>query len=295
MPCYALTVDVPDLEADDVAALLLDQGGLGAEVRDGSIEPMPGARLPALGRAHVLAFFATRGEAEEATRALGLAGRIAEIADQDWGESWKKDLAPFSVGRVFIRPSWIAAASPPGAVEVVLDPGMAFGTGTHPTTALCLEGLCELLGGAPGPDVLDVGTGSGLLAIAAKKLGAIRVVGTENDAVALRVAQENADRNGVVLELRLEDPDAVPGRFPVVVANILANTLVALAPGIAARLAAGGTLLLAGVLADQEDEVRSAYLAAGLTPDRDRDRSKGEWRLLALRAPHLRSPKASPR
>jgi ribosomal protein L11 methyltransferase len=292
MPSYALTVDVPDLDADDVAALLLDQGALGAEIRDGSIEPMPGAPLPARGRAHVFAFFAARGDAEEASTALGLAGSIAEIADQDWGESWKKDLAPFSVGPVFIRPSWIAAAPPPGAVEVVLDPGMAFGTGTHPTTALCLEALCELLGGAPGADVLDVGTGSGLLAIAAKKLGAGRVVGTEDDPVALRVAEENAYRNGIALELRLEDPDTVAGHFPVVVANILASTLVALAPGIAARLAPGGTLLLAGILAGQEDEVRAAYLAAGLLADRDRERSKGEWRLLALQAP---GPKARPR
>ncbi len=292
MTSYALTVDVPDLDADDVAALLLDQGALGAEVRDGSIEPMPGVPLPAPGRARVSAFFTARGEAEEAATALGVAGSIAEVADQDWGESWKKGLAPFSVGRVFIRPSWIAAAPPPGAVEVVLDPGMAFGTGTHPTTALCLEALCELLGGAPGADVLDVGTGSGLLAIAAKKLGAGRVVGTEDDPVALRVAEENAQRNGVALELRLEAPDAVAGRFPVVVANILANTLVALAPGIAARLARGGTLLLAGILAGQEDEVRSAYLARGLSADRDRERSKGEWRLLALRAP---IPKARPR
>jgi len=284
MHSYALTVDVPEIDADDVAALLLDRGALGAEVRDGSIKPMPGVSLPAPGRAHVSAFFAARGEAEEAATALGVAGSIAEVADQDWGESWKKGLAPFSVGRVFIRPSWIAAAPPPGAVEVVLDPGMAFGTGTHPTTALCLEALCELLGGAPGADVLDVGTGSGLLAIAAKKLGADRVVGTENDPVALRVAEENAGRNGVALELRLEEPDAVTGHFPVVVANIVANTLVALAPGIAARLARGGTLFLAGILAGQEDEVRSAYLATGLIADRDRERSKGEWRLLALRA-----------
>ncbi len=293
MPSYALSVDVPQVDADDVAALLLDQGALGAEVRDGSIQPMPGAPRPPQGRAQVLAFFTARSEAEEAACALGLAGSIAEIADQDWGESWKKDLAPFSVGRVFIRPSWTTAPPPPGAAEVVLDPGMAFGTGTHPTTALCLEALGELLAGAPGADVLDVGTGSGLLAIAAKKLGARRVVGTEHDAVALRVAAENADRNGVVLELRLQEPEAVPGRFPVVVANILANTLVALAPGIAARLAPGGTLLLAGVLAGQEDEVRTAYLEAGLTADRERERSKGEWRLLALRAPHL--VEASPR
>ena len=241
MPSYALTVDVPESEADDLAALLLEEGAAGAEVRDGSVLPMPDAPRPAPGRALVVAFFAARDQADAAAAAVGVQGAIAELADQDWGERWKEGLVPFSVGRVFIRFSWAAAALPPGAVEVVLDPGMAFGTGTHPTTALCLAGLDALLASAPAADVLDVGTGSGLLAIAARKLGAGRVAATENDPDALRVAEENAQRNGVAIELHLAPPSAVPGSFPVVVANILANTLVDLAPQIAARLAPGGT------------------------------------------------------
>ncbi len=285
MPSYAITVEVPEGDADDCAALFLDQGARGAEVHDGSIAPMPGAPRPSFGRAYVVAFFEAREEAEAAGDALGMAGSIAEVPDQDWGESWKEGLAPAVVGCVFVRPSWISAQPPPGTVEVVLDPGMAFGTGTHPTTQLCLEALGELLREEPGSDVLDVGTGAGLLAIAAKKLGAARVVGTEEDVVALRVAEENADRNGVVLELRLEPPGAVPGLFQIVVANILANTLVALAPAIASRLAKGGTLLLAGILGGQEEEVRAAYVDQGLTRFRACERSRGEWRLLALRAP----------
>ena len=285
MPSYALTVDVPRLEADDVAALFLEEGARGAEIREASIAPMPGAPRPRIDRAYVLAFFASRGEAEAAAAALGLRGEIAEIADRDWGESWKEGLAPFAIGRVFVRPSWIAATPPAGAVEVVLDPGMAFGTGTHPTTALCLAALDALLADAPGADLLDVGTGSGLLAVAAKKLGARRVVGTENDPVALRVAEENAQRNGVALELALEPPEAIAGRFGVVVANILANTLVALAPEVAAKLAPGGVLLLAGILAGQEDEVRAAYVAQGLRPAAARERGAGEWRLVALERP----------
>ena len=290
MPCYALAVDVPQAESDDCAALLIDQGARGAEVHDGSVAPIPGAPCPPAGRALVVAFFEERAEAEAAGAALGLAGRVAEIPDQDWGESWKAGLAPAVVGRVYVRPSWIQACPPPGTVEVVLDPGMAFGTGTHPTTRLCLEALGELLGEAPGSDVLDVGTGSGLLAIAAKKLGARRVAGTEEDVVALRVAEENADRNGVVLELHLAPPDAVPGRFAVVVANILANTLVALAPAISSRVSPGGALLLAGILGGQEDEVRAAYERAGLARDPAHERSEGEWRLLAFRAPPLAGP-----
>lgn len=282
MPSYSLTLDVPESEADDLAALLLGEGAAGAEVRDASVLPMPGAPRPALGRAHVVAFFAAREEAEAAAAAVGVQGALAELADQDWGERWKEGLTPFAVGRVFIRFSWAAAAPPPGAVEVVLDPGMAFGTGTHPTTALCLAGLDALLAATPGAEVLDVGTGSGLLAIAARKLGARRVVATENDPTALRVAEENAQRNGVAIELRLAPPSAVTGTFPVVVANILANTLVELAPQIAARLAPGGTLLLSGILAGQEAEVQEAYVAQGLAPDPARERSEGEWRLLAL-------------
>jgi ribosomal protein L11 methyltransferase len=245
---------------------------------------MPGVPPPPRGRARVVAFFPTRAGAEAAARAHSLAGTITEVADQDWGESWKRGLGAFTVGRVFIRPSWIAALVPPGTVEVVLDPGMAFGTGTHPTTALCLAALDRLLGERHGADVLDVGTGSGLLGIAAKKLGAGRVVATENDATALRVAGENAARNGVALELRLEDPAAVPGRFPIVIANILANTLVELAPAVARRLAPGGTLVLSGILAGQEDEVRAAYLAQGLERRAEMDGADGEWRTIALRS-----------
>jgi ribosomal protein L11 methyltransferase len=285
MPTYALTLDLPEPEAVDTAALLLYAGASGAEVRDGSFAPMPGAARPGPGRALVVAFFEARQEATEAAASLGLAGAVSEIPDQDWSEAWKEGLAPFQVGRVFVRFSWTRSPPPPGAVEVVLDPGMAFGTGTHPTTALCLAALDGLLAAAPGAAVLDVGTGSGLLAIAARKLGAGRVAATENDPVALRVAEENAGRNGVSLELGLLPPSDVEGRFEIVVANILANTLVELAPGIAARLAPGGALLLSGILAGQEDEVRAAYLAQGLAADPGRDRAQAEWRLVALRRP----------
>jgi ribosomal protein L11 methyltransferase len=278
---FSLTVDVPASDADDVAALLLEEGAAGAEIRDGSIAPMPGGPPPGEGRAHVVAFFTLRDDAERAAGAIGRAGVVAEILDQDWSESWKRDLAAFAIGRIFVRPSWIAAAPAPGAVEVVLDPGMAFGTGTHPTTALCLSAMDRLLSDSPCVHVLDVGTGSGLLAIAAAKLGAARVVATDVDPVALRVAEENARRNGVAPELAT--PDAVSGSFGIIVANILANTLVALAPELAARLEPGGTLLLSGILADQEAEVRAAYVAQGLSPQRPLDARDGEWRLVAMR------------
>jgi ribosomal protein L11 methyltransferase len=159
---------------------------------------------------------------------------------------------------------------------------MAFGTGTHPTTSLCLATLSDLLAARPGASVLDVGTGSGLLAIAAKKLGAGRVAANDNDPIAVRVARENADANGVALELTGAPVEAIDGTFDVILANILANTLVELAPVLDAKLAPGGVLLLSGILAPQEDEVRAAYLAQGLARFPGGDRRDREWSLVAL-------------
>ncbi len=283
MPSWSLTLEADAEVADERSAELFELGASGVEVRDGEGTPMPGTPAPPPGRAVLVAWFRERGAAAAALAAQG--GALAEIPDEDWGEGWKKDFRPLDVGRVRIRPSWIDAAPPPGAVEVVLDPGMAFGTGSHPTTSLCLAALSDLLLARPGASVLDVGTGSGLLAIAARKLGAGRVAASDNDPVALEVARENAERNGAVLELTGAPVDAVPGTFDVVVANILANVLVALAPDLAAKLALGGVLLLSGILAPQEEEVRRAHVAAGLAPLPGGDRRDGEWSLVALRRP----------
>ncbi|HSD20890.1 MAG TPA: 50S ribosomal protein L11 methyltransferase [Anaeromyxobacter sp.] len=281
MPTFSLTLDAARERAEDLSAELFDEGASGVEVRDGEGTPMPGVAQPAAGRALLVAFFAERAAAEEARAVHG--GELSEIADEDWGESWKQGLGPLEVGRAFVRPSWVDAPVPPGMVEIVLDPGMAFGTGTHPTTSLCLAALSDLLAARPGASVLDVGTGSGLLAIAAAKLGAGRVAANDNDPVAVEVARENAERNGAMLELTGAAVGEIAGEFDLVVANILANTLVELAPDVAARVAPGGTVLLAGILVPQEDEVRAAYVAEGLRPTLER--RDGEWSLLALERP----------
>jgi ribosomal protein L11 methyltransferase len=283
MPTFSLTIDAPRDSAEERAADLFDLGASGVEVRDGEGTPMPGAAQPAAGRALLVAFFPDRPSADVARAALG--GDVTELPDEDWSESWKRGLGPLTVGRVHVRPSWVDAPAPAGLVEVVLDPGMAFGTGTHPTTSLCLASLSDLLGARAGASVLDVGTGSGLLAIAARKLGAGRVAANDNDPVAVEVARENAARNGVVLELTVAPLAGIAGTFDVVVANILANTLVELAPELAAKLTPGGVVLLSGILAPQEAEVRAAYVAAGLAPLRGGDRRDGEWSLLALESP----------
>lgn len=283
MPTWSLTVELDAALAEERSADLFELGASGVEVRDGEELPMPGVPAPPAGRAVLVAWFAERAAAEAARRVV--AGELAEVPEEDWGEGWKKDFRPLDVGRVRVRPSWIDEPTPPGAVEVVLDPGMAFGTGSHATTSLCLAALSDVLGARPGASLLDVGTGSGLLAIAARKLGAGRVAANDNDPVAVDVARENAERNGALLELTVEPVEVIPGTFDVVVANILANVLVELAPSLAAKVAPGGVLLLSGILGPQEDEVRRAQVAQGLVPLPGGDRRDGEWSLLALRRP----------
>jgi len=279
LPTFSLIVATSAELAEPLSAELWDLGALGVEVRDGEGSPMPG-EAPPEGRAVLLGWFAGAEEAEGARAALG--GRIEEVPDRDWGEAWKAGLGPVAAGRVLVRPSWVSAGAPAGSVEVVLDPGMAFGTGTHPTTALCLALLSDLLAQRPGASVLDVGTGSGILAIAAGKLGAGRVRACDNDPVAVEVARDNAGRNGVAIDATGQPLAAIDGRYDLVVANILANTLVELAPEVAARLAEGGVAAVSGILGSQEDEVCAAYQAAGLSAEPALCRRDGEWSLLAF-------------
>lgn len=179
-----------------------------------------------------------------------------KVAERDWVRLTQSQFEPIRISeRLWIVPSWHEAPTPE-AINLVLDPGLAFGTGSHPTTFLCLRWLDSQLRG--GERVLDYGCGSGILGIAAARLGAASVLGVDIDDNALIAAADNAERNRVKLDLR-HSREALPERFAVVVANILTNPLCVLAPLLSERVEPGGTLVLSGVLATQAEQVIAAY------------------------------------
>jgi len=221
--------------------------------------------------------------------------RVEEVPRAEWAEQWKVDYHAFKLGRrVWIRPSWEAppeGAVGAGDVVIAIDPGLAFGTGTHETTRLCVEAteseLDARLAGGTRPSVLDVGTGSAILAILAARLGAARVTGTEIDLDALEAARVNARDNGVADRVTLgdeADPAAVGGGpFDLVIANILSSILVGMAPGLAGCVASGGTLLLSGILEHEAPRVSDAFERLGM--HRRTLRTNGEWALVVLDRP----------
>ncbi|OHY97943.1 50S ribosomal protein L11 methyltransferase [Salinicola sp. MIT1003] len=205
------------------------------------------------------------------------------LADRDWEREWMDGFEPLRMGqRLWIVPSWHEAPDP-DAVNLLLDPGLAFGTGTHPTTALCLGWLDAQ--DLAGRQVLDYGCGSGILAIAALKLGADTAVGVDIDPQALQASRDNAERNQIdEASLILDYPEKIGrGEFEVVVANILAGPLIEMAPTIAARVRPAGQLALSGILAAQAESVLDAYRAQGILMDEPQE--KEGWILLTGRRP----------
>ena len=204
----------------------------------------------------------------EAAAAIGLAQAPAfttrEVADADWVRLTQSQFEPIHIGtNIWVVPSWHEAPDPNGLI-LELDPGLAFGTGSHPTTRLCMEWLEAHP--APGKSVLDYGCGSGILAMVAKKLDAADVAGVDIDPQAIESARANAERNGCDITFYVPDELAVStderhksGKFDIVVANILSSPLKLMAPMLSGRVAPGGSLILSGVLARQAEEVAEAY------------------------------------
>ena len=282
MPWLQVRLAITPDQAAFYEDALLDVGAVSVTFMDAEDQPIFEPDLgttPLWTHTHLLALFEGDADAEQVLAHLRLLTgdelpehQVERIEDQDWERSWMDNFQPMRFGRrLWIVPSWHAAPEP-DAVNLLLDPGLAFGTGTHPTTALCLQWLDGQV--LEGCSVLDFGCGSGILAIAALLLGAERAVGTDIDPQALEASRDNASRNGI-------DPARFPLYLPqdlpdeqadVVVANILAGPLVQLAPQITARVKHGGRLALSGILAEQADEVRAAYAEAfELDPTAEQD------------------------
>lgn len=271
-----LKTELPREQVDAAEELLLGLGALSItnlDARDQPIlEPGPG-ETPLWDAVVVVGLFAG-GEidADDLRAAFANAWaagydanppgfRVEHLADREWERVWLEHFRPMRFGeRLWVVPSWTAppVTKEAGAVNLRLDPGLAFGTGTHQTTALCLRWLDSLP--LQNKSVLDFGCGSGILGIAAGLLGARTVTGVDNDPQAILATRENAQRNGVAVDALLPMQFAAHNaQFDVIVANILAGPLVQLAPQIAARLAPGGAIALSGILRDQADEVAAAY------------------------------------
>jgi ribosomal protein L11 methyltransferase len=269
MDWLQFVMHLDSLDPDDVEAAFLRLGACSVTLSDAGddpvLEPGPG-ETPLWSNTRITGLFAGDTDPDIFRAALlnelGVeqlpALRVETLEDRAWEREWLRDFGPMQFGqRLWICPSGREA---PGrdAVVVRLDPGLAFGTGTHPTTALCLEWLDGI--DLDGKTVLDYGCGSGILAIAALKLGAARATGMDIDPQAVIASRQNAGDNDVAERLTLVGDDAgITGEFDVVIANILAGPLVQFADSITSRLARGGMLALSGVLCEQARDVRAAY------------------------------------
>jgi ribosomal protein L11 methyltransferase len=214
---------------------------------------------------------------------------FAYVNEEDWAEAWKVHYHPVRLGkRILIRPRWIEVIPEPDDLIISLDPGMAFGTGTHPTTQLCLEAMEDLV--KPGLDVLDLGCGSGILAIAAAKLGATNIVGVDIDEVAVQVTLENAQDNGVgehitAFQGSLESLITSARRYDLALVNILAKVIIPMCEqGLGQLVRPGGKAIFSGLIETQVEEVEEALRKTGLTPVNRRQIS--DWMLIeAIREP----------
>ncbi len=266
----ALVLIVEAEEVDSLSDALLDAGALSVSCEDARVEPAAEApRFDESGeseswaRVKLTALCKAQPEPEQLLRyACNLAGvavpthELRGVPDEDWVAKSREQFEPIRVSaHLWIVPTWRAPPEP-DAINLVLDPGLAFGTGAHPSTRLCLQWLERSIAG--GETVLDYGCGSGILAIAALKLGARRAVGVDIDPDAVRTARTNARRNDVAGEF-LEGCAPLTFTADVVIANILANPLKVLAPMLASRCRQGGQIALSGILSDQASEVESCY------------------------------------
>jgi ribosomal protein L11 methyltransferase len=262
-------------EVEEVSYLLWELGAQGVEERDATTlnKPLEGVLL--------VASFADDAAAERAIAELApRAATLEHVVGDEWLDAYKKYFKVTPLGeRLVIRPSWEPYTPKPHEVVVTVDPGRAFGTGTHESTRLLMQALDRHVRG--GEQVLDIGCGTGILAICALALGAERALCVDVDPDAVEVTRENAELNRVQARVMAATTpiEEVEGTYPLVLANIQASVLVPLAEPIAARVAPGGWLLLSGILIGQEHDVLAAYPGFAL----EESPKEGEWIALVLR------------
>lgn len=281
MPWFQVKVDSDPEHAAAIEDALTAAGAVSVTFEDGDdmpiLEPEPGA-MPLWSATRVVALFDDRVGRDAVAEALARLGDtdahapvFEQLPDREWSRAWLEDWQPLRFGRhLWVAPQESVVEDPAGVI-IRLDPGLAFGTGTHATTALCLEWLeARALGGCR---VLDFGCGSGILAIAALRLGATAARGIDVDPQALEASRANAAANGVAGRLGLSEGDApAGGPFDIVVANILAGPLIQAAGAVAEQQRPGGRIALAGILAEQAEDVIAAFAPGHeLTVGADRD------------------------
>jgi ribosomal protein L11 methyltransferase len=305
-PWRRCTVDVLAGLADTLSGMFLDQGALGLETEDDETRAVPGRAMMPTGRSTIIATFprADGLEARIADRVAHLVRFIPKAQDvelswsdlylEDWDAIFKAHWKPFRLGaRIWICPSWERAnfhaervfEGPPPLV-LHLDPGMAFGTGTHETTQLCVEAMEAAAATGSMKRLLDVGTGTGILCLVALRLDPkLHAKGTDIDPVAVKAALDNARDNGVGERFTSNDdmPDREGPVFDHVIANILAGTLIDMVESLVGSVARGGTLWLSGILTEQEPAVRECYVRAGLV--HLQTVTKGGWVRIDLKKP----------
>ncbi|MFU7710638.1 50S ribosomal protein L11 methyltransferase [Aeromonas veronii] len=283
MPWIQIRINATAKTADKVSNMLLGRGAQAVTFMDAKdvpvYEPMPG-ETPLWGETEVMGLFDAETDPAPTIAFFqqifgeNVGYKVEQLEDKDWVREWMDHFHPMQFGeRLWICPSWRDVPNP-DAVNVMLDPGLAFGTGTHPTTALCLQWLDGL--DLTGKTVVDFGCGSGILGIAALKLGAARVIGIDIDPQAIQASRNNAARNGVADQIELYLPADQPQdvEADVVVANILAGPLRELAPLIAGHGKPGSLMALSGVLESQAPELETIY---GQWFEMDPTAVKEEW------------------
>jgi ribosomal protein L11 methyltransferase len=298
-----IACDVPAEFADVVSDYLTVLTGSGVCVENLSVDAFSPSEIPDSLRMTVKAYLPA--DTDPAPKMVELEAYLRELADrcpgcelssptitpvrsEDWSTSWKVHFKPLRVGtRLLIVPTWEDAAALPGDLVLRIDPGMAFGTGGHETTRLCLELLEKIMDAgcrAAAPSLLDLGTGSGILAMAASLLGAGRILALDIDPEAVDVARENLALNDLAGKIECDTVplESLEEGFDIILANILAEELVRLAPGLAARLNPGGALILSGILAEKEELVRKGFADQPLLYE-ETNRA-GEWVAMLYRS-----------